>query len=276
MKKRILILLLIIAIAGGVYWYRQHEVKLAEADPALVLYGNVDIRELTLAFRVPGRLAVMTLEEGDRVIPGQMIAQLDKRPFQDELAVREAQLREAEAALINAEKQFARLEALLRNKSVSQSDYDEALAARDEIKAKVDTAKALVEQSRTNLTDTSLSSPSEGTVLTRVLEPGAIAAAGQTIYSISLDRPVWVRAYVEEPDLGNIYTGQKVRVKTDSGGDYEGQIGFISPRAEFTPKTVETPSVRTSLVYRLRISVDNPNLALKQGMPVTVEGFKEG
>ncbi|MDR1109135.1 MAG: efflux RND transporter periplasmic adaptor subunit [Deltaproteobacteria bacterium] len=271
MKTKVSILVLLLGLAAAGFLARNRHAQEAGKDRPLILYGNVDIRELTLAFRLPGRLEAMSLEEGDRVVAGEAIASLDRKPFQDELAVREAQLREAEAALVNAEKRFERLDALLRNRSVSQSDYDDALAARDEVRAKVDTARALLDQSRTDLADSVLVSPSGGTVLTRVCEPGAIVAAGQTVYSVSLDRPVWVRAYVEEPWLGLIHGGQEVLVRTDSGSQYRGQIGFISPRAEFTPKTVETQSLRTSLVYRLRVVVDNPDQGLRQGMPVTAE-----
>jgi HlyD family secretion protein len=271
MKTRSIILILILVLCAAGYRFYDLQAKKAARDRPLVLYGNVDIRELTLSFRVPGRIESLYLEEGDRVVAGKVIASLDQRPFTDELGVRGAQLKEAQAALVNAEKKFERLTSLLKNKSVSQSDYDDTLAIRDEMKAKVETAMALVAQSETNLLDSQLVSPSNGIVLTRVLEPGAVVAAGQIVYSISLDRPVWVRAYVEEPDLGRIHAGLKVRIKTDSGGNYLGQIGFISPRAEFTPKTVETPALRTSLVYRLRIVVDEPDQGLRQGMPVTVE-----
>jgi HlyD family secretion protein len=234
------------------------------------LHGNVDFPELTLSFRVPGRLERLTLEEGDRVVAGQVMAVLDQRPFLDELAVRRAQSREIEAALVNAEKKLRRLDALLVRRSASQSDYDDALAARDELAARLETAKALLAQAGTALEDATLTSPSAGVVLTRAREPGSVAGAGDPVYVVSLDRPVWARAYVEEPDLGRVTLGRRVVVLTDSGGRFAGQVGFVSPRAEFTPKTVETRSARASLVYRLRIVVDEPGPGLLRGMPVTV------
>jgi len=102
-------------------------------------------------------------------------------------------------------------------------------------------------------------------------EPGAIVAAGETVYAITITSPVWVRSYVAEPDLGRIQPGMVVEVRTDSGKTYSGQIGFISPVAEFTPKSVETRELRTSLVYRLRVVVNGDTNGLLQGMPVTVE-----
>ena len=107
--------------------------------------------------------------------------------------------------------------------------------------------------------------------MTRAVEAGAIVQAGTTVMSLSLIRPVWVRLYVHEPQLGLIKPGQKVHVFTDSrpGAPYEGQIGFISSRAEFTPKNVETSELRTQLVYRLRVVIHEPDEGLRQGMPVT-------
>ena len=117
-----------------------------------------------------------------------------------------------------------------------------------------------------------LTAPSDGVILTRAQEAGAILQGGSAVFTLSLVDPVWVRAYVQEPDLGRIHPGMKVEIRTDARRDppYVGQIGYISPRAEFTPKTVETAELRTALVYRLRIVVANPDDGLRQGMPVTV------
>ena len=122
------------------------------------------------------------------------------------------------------------------------------------------------------LQDTTLASPNAGVILTRAQEPGAILQAGTTVLALSLKEPMWVRAYIHEPDLGRIHPGMKVNVFTDSRPNqpYRGQVGYISPRSEFTPKNVETEELRTSLVYRLRITVENPDDGLRQGMPVTV------
>jgi HlyD family secretion protein len=91
------------------------------------------------------------------------------------------------------------------------------------------------------------------------------------VYSLSLRDPVYVRAYIDEPNLGRIAPGMRVSISTDSSDrSYDGEIGFISPRAEFTPRSVETTALRTNLVYRLRIVVPESDEGLRQGMPVTV------
>jgi len=145
----------------------------------------------------------------------------------------------------------------------------EEIAAAD---AQVDQAKAARASAELRMQDTELKAPSDGIVLTRALEPGAIAQAGTTVFSLSLERPVWVRAYVHESDLGKVPPGTKVLLVTDGQPDkrFHGKVGFVSPRAEFTPKSVETPELRTSLVYRLRVVVADSDGSLRQGMPVTV------
>jgi len=119
---------------------------------------------------------------------------------------------------------------------------------------------------------TKLYAKQDGIINTRIVEPGAVVQANSPVYTLALTSPLWVRTYIDEPDLGRIRPGTKAEVFTDSrpGHPYQGWVGFISPVAEFTPKTVETPQLRTSLVYRLRVYVKNGDGSLLQGMPVTV------
>lgn len=274
MSKKSLFLGIIIGsllVVGGwqVYQYFQQD----NPENTLTLYGNVDIRDVVLAFRVSGRIAQMHFEEGDRVSKNTVVAALDRDTFEEDLAVAEAELAEAEAALKNAERDFQRNARLVKTGTVSQSLYDEALANRDTSRARVLTAQARIEKAQTALADTQTHAPSDGVILTRVREPGSIVTAGQPVYTLAVDDPVWIRTYITEPNLGHIYPGQPARIVTDSRPDkpYLGQVGFISPQAEFTPKNVETTQLRTDLVYRLRVIVDNPDQGLRQGMPVTVK-----
>ena len=269
MKKIIIPIILCILIGGGVYFYNR--VEHAENSEDITLYGNVDIRDVALGFRVSGRIEKLNYEEGDSVKTGDVMALLDKKPFQNELSLRQAELNEAQASLTNAEKLYSRISSLVKTGSVSQGDYDDALARRDEARARVKTAQARVDLAQTNLDDTEIHAPNDGTILTRVREEGSIVGEGQFVYTLALQNPVWVRTYVDEPFLGEIYEGQTATVTTDSGDRYEGQVGFISPQAEFTPKSVETTQLRTDLVFRLRVIVDNPDKGLRQGMPVTVK-----
>ena len=322
MKKVIPILIVLVGAAVVAGWlYHKHH---GASDTALTLYGNVDIREVTLGFRVPGKLAKLAYDEGDKVKAGEVMAVLDDEPYRNQVANAQAQVEslrarlklretgnrpqeiaqaralvhEREATATNASRLLKRSEEMLALKGVSIQDRDNAAASSDEAEARLKSARenlALLEAgfrveditqakadlaqaeaalatAKLQLKDTVLTAPSDGVILTRAQEAGAILQAGSAVFTVSLVNPVWVRAYVSEPDLGRIHPGMKVHVRTDSRPDkpYTGQIGYISPRAEFTPKTVETTELRTALVYRLRIVVDNPDESLRQGMPVTV------
>ncbi len=124
-----------------------------------------------------------------------------------------------------------------------------------------------------DLKDASLYAPCDGVVQNRILEVGDMASPQNTVYTVALTDPVWVRAYVAEPDLGKVFEGMQAKVITDSFPDktYEGWVGFISPTAEFTPKPVETRELRTNLVYQIRVFVKNPENELRLGMPATVK-----
>ncbi len=323
MKKRVILLLVIVLAAAGVFTYRTLHNGKTEAGE-LTLYGNVDIRKVDLGFRVGGRMAEVLVEEGDRVQAGQIIARLDNIPYRDELQLAQAQqeqaaavlkkmeagtrpqeiaqaealVRERQASVQNLQTEYQRLKNLIESGAVSRQSFDNASAALDEAAARLatareglnlaregfrnedieaaradlDAAKARLAGADTRLADTEIKSPQQGIILTRVQEPGAIVGSGQTVLTLSLDTPLWIRAYVEEPDLGRVYPGMPAQVFTDSAPDrpYQGQVGFISPEAEFTPKSVQTEELRTRLVYQLRIIADNPDHGLRQGMPVTV------
>ncbi|TCV78190.1 MULTISPECIES: secretion protein HlyD [Methylomonas] len=322
MKKIIPIVIVLLIVVGSASWI--YQAYRGENNATLTLYGNVDIREVTLGFRVPGKLAKLLYDEGDKVKAGEVMARLDDEPYRNQLASAQAQVdslrarlklretgnrpqeiaqarslvREREAAAVNAERLFKRAEELLADKGVSTQERDTAEANHQEAQARLKSARdnlALLEagfrseditQAKADLAqteaalataslqlnDTVLTAPSDGVILTRAQEAGAILQAGTPVFTLSLVNPVWVRAYVHEPDLGRIHPGMQVEIRTDSAGGkrYKGQIGYISPRAEFTPKTVETTELRSSLVYRLRIVVENPDDRLRQGMPVTV------
>lgn len=226
------------------------------------------------------------------------LAKLEAGYRSEEIEQAKATVAQREAVVKLAQLNFDRTKSLNTSKIVAQQTLDEVTAnlkeaesllkaAKDALallvkgyrsedidaaRASLLAAEAQLAQAGRSLSDADLIAPSDGTIETRITEPGTMVSAGQSAYTLSLKNPVWIRAYVEEPGLGRIHPGMKVKVQTDSAPDkpYVGQIGFISPEAEFTPKTVETEALRTSLVYRLRIVVENPDDGLRQGMPVTV------
>ncbi len=239
----------------------------------LTLYGNVDIRNVDLSFRVSGRLLDLKVDEGDDVRRGSLIAQLDPDPYVREVRAAEATVKQQKASLDYAETVYLREKKLRGTGASSVDNYQNALSAFNQAKANLEKAVAELSQSNLRLQDTTLYSPSNGYVLTRAVEPGTMLAANATVITLSLVDPVWVRAYVTETELSKAKSGTKVSVTADSlpNQSYSGTIGFVSSTAEFTPKTVETTDLRTELVYRLRIIVQDPRHELRQGMPVTVK-----
>ena len=322
MKKPVAIIVAVVVVLaasiGGWLWYQSQQ------DKTLTLYGNVDIRTVNMSFRVGGRLASLSVDEGDAITAGQTLGTLDKAPYQNALlqaqagvAVAQAQydlmqagyrdeevaqaaaaVKQAQAAYDYAQNFFVRQQGLWKSRTVSANDLENARSSRDQAlatlkssqdklrqyrsgnreqdiaqaKASLEQAQAQLAQAQLDLYDTTLVAPANGTLLTRAVEPGSMLNAGSTVLTLSLTRPVWVRAYVNEASLGEAKPGREVLLYTDSRPDkpYHGKIGFVSPTAEFTPKTVETPDLRTDLVYRLRIIVNDADDALRQGMPVTV------
>lgn len=236
----------------------------------ITLFGNVDIRQVDLGFRVFGKVEALFVDEGDLITPGQLLAKLDKTPYLEQLAQNEGAVRALTADLQNAEILLERRALLTPSGGVSKQEFDDAAFRVKQLKGRLDEALAALESATTALNDTELFSPSEGTILTRIREAGSVVSTGVPVFTLSLSTPLWIRAYVSEPELGRIYPGMEATIETDSGTTYKGRVGFISPVAEFTPKTVETTTLRTDLVYRIRVVVDNPDRTLKQGMPVTV------
>ncbi len=270
--RRILFIAFLLAAGFGAYYYYYYIIP-SENDGSLTLYGNVDIRDVNLGFRVFGRLEKMNFEEGDRVKAGQILASLDKKPYADNVEAATADVEDKTEALKAAEQIFDRKKELIRTKNASQQTYDDALAIKNRATALLHVAQASLADANINFADTDILAPTDGTILTRVREPGSIVNPGESVYVLAVDEPIWVRAYISEMDLGKVFPGMKARITSDSQPDktYEGQIGFISPVAEFTPKTVETTELRTKLVYRLRITILNKDRYLRQGMPVTVK-----
>ncbi len=144
---------------------------------------------------------------------------------------------------------------------------------KDQARAVVSQAEAALAESKTRLTFTTLTSPVDGVALAKHIEPGEQVAAGTPVLTVADLHDIWLRGYIDETDLGRVRLGQKVRVTTDSfpGKVYDGTITFISSEAEFTPKTVQTQKERVKLVYRIKITISNPRLELKPGMPADGE-----
>ena len=239
----------------------------------LILYGNIEIRQVDLGFRVAGRIQKMFFEEGDTIKTGDLLAALDDIPYVDVLNQTTAMAKARETVMKNADINFRRNYPLCSDTTISKQQCDDILTSKNQSIAEYEAAVAQSESAETDLNDTKIYSPCDGVVMTRIQEPGAIVSPTQVVYSVVKSKPVWVRAYVPEKELGRIKYGMQVKVYNDSRpkNPYVGWIGFISPVAEFTPKEVETATLRTDLVYRIRVYIYDVDEYLRQGMPTTIK-----
>ena len=290
----------------------------------LRIYGNIDIREVHLAFNDTGRIERLDVQEGATVHRGVLVAQMEAARFADAVEHAAGQVREqaqvlarliagsrpqeiiaaaahvagARADWHNAMLNYQRMATLYREHYVSREAMDNArrtmdataaalkadreawiLAVKGPRKEDIAAARAALEAdrgalalARRALADTRLHAPANGIIEDRILEAGDMASPATPVFTIALTNPVWARAYVPETDLARIEPGMRAYIENKDlpGRRFAGWVGYVSPVAEFTPKTVETTELRTELVYSVRVYACNPTGALRLGMPVTV------
>lgn len=322
MKRALALAILIAAASAGWYWWQSRD---AVASGELELHGNVDIRQIALAFDGDGRVLEVRVEEGDRVTAGQIVARMDTRTLEIQAAEAEAlveaqrqallalrggsrpeeidearaRLAAAEAGARRADLDLTRATRLLETTSsaISQQSVDLARSEAETARANVDQMRAALRLAeagaraediaaaaaqlsaaeaslallRHRIGQGELRAPADAVVRARLREPGDMAGPGSPVLALALTSPKWARVYVSEPDLGRIRPGMRAEVFTDSapGQPVEGTVGYVSSVAEFTPKSVQTEELRTSLVYEARIIVEDPADALRLGQPVT-------
>ena len=383
MRKRIFIVVLVLLAALGAYLLFSNRAG-KNINDQIIVSGNIELTEVNIAFKTSGRLMERTVDEGDVVKKGQLIARLDRDQLlaqrdretaglqsansqlaQAETALawqkgnqaaeldqrkadlasyaarlqelksgsRPQEIQEAKAAVDSVQSEFDRAkrdwdraQTLYKNDDISTAQYDqyrnrwenaEAMLKQtkerqalvlagprieqiDAASAQMDRARAALKMTESNaleikrreqelplrrseiaraaaslamiesqLADTMAYSPVDGVVLVKAADVGEVLAAGTTIVTIGdIDHP-WLRAYINETDLGRIKLGTKAKVTTDSypGKEYEGHISFIASEAEFTPKQIQTKEERVKLVYRIKIDLQNPDHELKSNMP---------
>ncbi len=319
MKIILIIVVVVLAAGAGVFW---HHEKPVSTD--LVLQGNVDIRQVDLAFNASGRIDQILVQEGDRVKAGQLLASIDTGRLQLSLAqiraqasaqrealarllagsrpeeIREARAQRdaASATAADARAYYQRQVDLVARHFVSRQQADSAGFARDKAvaqlmvteealrltelgprrediaaaRATLASSEAAVAVMQRDIQEGELHAPSGGVIMNRILEPGDMASPQKAVFTLALIDPVWVRTYLPETYLGRVPKGARARVHIDSQPDkaYRAYVGYVSPAAEFTPKSVETTEIRASLVYQARVFVCEGSDVLRQGMPATV------
>jgi HlyD family secretion protein len=317
---------ILVAIAAGFGLGRlgRHSDK---NENRLVLYGNVDLRQVDLAFNNSERIAEVLVQEGATVTRGQVLARLDTRRLEPQTATAQAEVEAQQAVVdklhrgsrpqeiaqayatvasaradqVNAQQQWTRLTALTTlttGRAISEQDLESAKAALDSARARLVVAEKSLDLSkvgprkedvaqgeaqlranqselqllRRQLADSELVAPCDAVVRSRLLEPGEMSSPQRPVLNLAITDPKWVRAYVSEPDLGKIHPGMRASISTDSfpSRSLFGWVGFIASVAEFTPKSVQTEELRSSLVYEVRVFVEDPQDVMRLGMPATV------
>lgn len=320
----VLAVVAVAVIALGIQLWRPFQRRPAGE---MVLYGNVDIHQVSLAFNTAERITELRAKEGDHVHTGEIIGVLDTRTPRVHLSQTEAQIGAQEQALLRLEAgsrpqeialaranltaaeaeaelatlQVERLTAVGRateGRAISQLDLDTAVSHEKATRARAQAARsaagliilgprkediaqsakqlaaAHAEQAliQRQLEESELRAPIDGVVRARLLEVGDIASPQRPVYTLAITQPKWIRAYVPEVGLGRLTPGMAATVTTDAEPNHSiaAHLGYISSVAEFTPKTVQTEDLRTSLVYEVRFMVDDPEDRLRLGMPATV------
>ena len=375
-KKRTFILsgLILLAAALG---YQLIRYLAQDGDNVIRVSGNIEVTEADVSFQIPGRVVERLVSEGEIVKAGQIVARMDDSELARDVALRQAEVQVAQAALAELEagsrpEEMAQAEAATRGASARleelqagsrseevaaadaalqrakadaarwQAEYErnqrlheegvvstqqleavranfemaragqkqaeeqwkmvregprkeqieQASAARNEAnqryaliqagprKETIAQARARLEQARQGLAAAqtrwsyaTLASPLPGVVLSKNIEPGEYVAPGTPVVTVGDLSNVWLRAYINETDLGRVKVGQSVRVTTDTDPNkvYAGRVSFLASQAEFTPRNVQTTQQRVKLVYRVKIDLPNPQMELKPGMPADAE-----
>src|ERR1700722_6898633 len=229
--KRIILISFTFLLAVVLFFVLYYFVFTKKDHNELILYGNVDVRQVDIGFRVAGRVDCLYFEEGDVVLGGALMAELEKTPYDSQLQQSKGNVEAIRANLANAEILLKRREELIDITGVSQEDLDNAGSSVNQLRANLVTAESALAVSQNNLEFTKVYAPNTGIVLTRIREPGSAVKETDAIYTLSLSTPVWIRAYVDEPNLGLVTYGMEAKVFTDTSGGkhYLGKIGFISP-----------------------------------------------
>ena len=310
--------IVLIAVAGTMAYFR---FRGGEAEGAVRVSGNIEVTDVDVSFRIPGRVQERLVGEGMMVTRGQLVARLDIEDLEGEVRLKEAERRAAEAALrdllagsrpqeigaaratvARADAEAVRLvrdderaAALYSRGVIAAREYEAAKAASEVARARVKEArealllveegprKETIELARARLEQAgealklakvrlgygSVTAPLSGVVLSENVEAGDYVAPGTPVVTVGDLSNVWLRAYIEETDLGRVKIGQPVTVTTDTypGKKYTGRVSFIAPQAEFTPKSVQTQKERVKLVYRIKVDIPNSAMELKPGMP---------
>ncbi len=291
---------LLLIVAGASVWWFYFRI------PPLVGFasgnGRLEVQEIDVATKFPGRIAEVLVDEGDRVQGGQVVARMDTSSLN-------AQVREAEAQVLRsrqgqitakaliaqrrsetllAERDFERARALYVNANISAKDYDRTRSTMDTAKAATTQAEAQLaeadatiaaslaqkERIQVDLKDSVLTAPRSGRVQFRLAEPGEVLAAGGKVLTLIDPTDVYMTVFLPAAEAGKIALGAQARITLDAAPNLviPSAVSFVADKAQFTPKEVETRTEREKLMFRIKVKID-PELVkgheaqVKPGLP---------
>jgi HlyD family secretion protein len=268
-------------------------------EPALTGSGTMEATEVTLSSIGGGEVVRLAVAEGDTVSPGTVIAVIDTEKIalqRDQLSAGLAELRPnfrnaersetlAKENLDNIEKKWNRARALMVDSSITQQQADDAETAWkaaqiqfenarssvQALEAKADQITFQIKFVESQIRDAVIISPIRGTVISKLLEQGELARPGSAVASVADLENLWIKIYFGDRDIARIHLNDRAEL-TASGlsRPVTGRVSWISPKAEFTPKMVQTREARADLVYAVKVEVKNSDGSLKIGMPADV------
>jgi HlyD family secretion protein len=277
-------------------------VQSCSKNPRAVFEGSstLEATEIIVSVKTGGTVVEKAVEEGSLAESGQVLvrietekAELQRRQLVAGLAELRLNLQNAERAAVLAketfdamEKKYTRIRSLRDENSVSQQQYEDVetayRAAKTQyentatslqaLKAKEEQIRLQIELADSQLRDAVITAPIRGTVLQTYVERGEIARPGGAVVSLADLSRMWIKIYIQEGVLGKIHLGDEATLKISSAptNTFKGKVTWISAKAEFTPKIVQTKDARSDLVYAVKIEVPNPDGILKIGMPADV------
>jgi len=296
-----------------------------KAEPTvLTLSGTVESKDVRISSLAGGRITEINYDEGDEIKTGDIIAKIDCRDYELQLAQAETVIKGAKArlrlikngsrkediaaasevikqteiGLEKAQKEYDRLEKLFNSGSITEKEFDDIKVLRDKSRSQLDQSRHILEKLQNGaqieeidsvaasvkqaeaskailekkISDCIILSPSDGTVLHRLAEPGEIATPGMPLLTVSDITKMKIKAFVPEKELGHIKNGAEVQLFIDTfpKTSFTGKIASISTEAEFTPKTIQTADERVKTVYEFKVIAENKDRIFKPGMPVDI------
>jgi len=300
-KKLIVVAVVIIAAAGGAgAWFILSKPALPPGFAGV--NGRLEAKQIDISTKYEGRIKEVLFDEGDTVEAGQIVARMDIEPLQAQLRNAEAKIREAEdnrrTALANvavkkaeysySDKQYRRSKELVGRGAVSEQERDIDLANVQSNKAAllgaeaqavrtqsaIDAATAEAERLKAEIADSVLKAPIRVRIQNRLAEPGEVLPAGGKVYSTIDLSNVYMYIFLPERVAGKVALGADARIVLDAAPDYpiRAIVSYVSPSAQFTPKTVETAEERHNLTFRVKLQLDKDRLRqyepyVKTGIP---------